>query len=181
MKKTNTKASSLRSIMVILLLLAIGLSAVGFYYAQVWLNDFAISVGQVVAKSTANSTSSQGISQLQSIMSSKQTVIDKLNVFTVSSHDYQSQALDDLNKYAANNEISISDFNVTSPAAAAINVKNITIKLTNPVQISSLIKFLKSIETNLPKMQITEITIKDNSSKTGTVNVDPLTIEVYTK
>ena len=181
MKKTNTKASSLRSIMVMLLFLAIGLSAVGFYYAQVWLNDFAISVGQVVAKSTTNSTSPQGISQLQSTMSSKQTVIDKLNAFTVSSQDYQSQAISDLNKYAANNEISISDFNVASTTATAINVKNITIKLANPVQISSLIKFLKSIETNLPKMQITEITIKDNSSKAGTVNVDPLIIEVYTK
>ena len=175
------KASSLRSFMVVFLFLAISLSAYGFYLAQGQLNDFAISVGQVVSKSTASSTSSQGISQLQAALSEKQTAIDKTNAFTISSQDYQSQAISDLTKYATNTGVLISDYNVSSPTTTDAKLSYITIKFSNPVQTSSLIKFLKLIETNLPKMQVSGITLRDNPSKVGTVNVDPLTIGVYTK
>ena len=181
MKKSNMKASSLRSIMVVFLLLTIGLSTYGFYLAQCWLNDFAISVGQAVSKSTASSTSSQGISQLQAALSERQTAIDKTNAFTISSQDYQTQAFNDLTKYALNTGVLISDYNVPNPTTTDAKLSYITIKFNNPVQTSSLIKFLKLIETNLPKMQVSGITLRDNPSTIGTVNVDPLTIGVYTK
>lgn len=181
MKKSNMKASSLRSIMVVFLLLAIGLSAYGFYLTQGQLNDFAISVGQVVSKSTASSTSSQGISQLQTALSERQTTIDKTNAFTVSSQDYQTQAFNDLTKYATDAGVLISDYNVSTTTTTDARLSYVTIKFNNPVQTSSLIKFLKLIETNLPKMQVSGITLTDNPSTVGTVNVDPLTIGVYTK
>ena len=180
MKKSNMKASSLRSIMIVFLLLAVGLSAYGFYLAQGWLNNFAIA-SQVVSKSTASSTSSQGISQLQAALSERQTAIDKTNAFTVSSQDYHSQAISDLTKYAVSTGVLISDYNAPNPITTDTKLSYITIKFNNPVQTSNLIKFLKLIETNLPKMQISGITLRDNPSTIGTVNVDPLTIEVYTK
>lgn len=189
MKKTTLKASTLRSIMIVTIFITIGLLGYGFYYAQNWLNTYAVSVGEIVAKSTAKSTSSQGIAELQTEIGARQSAVSKASGITVSSSDYQSQIIGDLTKYALNNGILITDYDVANPAIADIKIQPIsgvsssyiTITFGNPVPMTGLIKFLKSIETNLPKMQLTGISLKDNPSLAGTVNVDPITIEVYTK
>jgi hypothetical protein len=189
MSKANTKAASLRTMMVVLIVIIIGLSAFGFYLAQDQLNTLAISTGQTIAKSTDGSISSQGIANLKEEMVKKQVVISKASNITVPSQDYQSQIIADLTKYATNNGLLITDYNVSNStitglkASTTNGVKSnyITITLGNPVPMIGLIKFLKSIESNLPKMQLTGITLKDNPALSGTVNIDPLTIEVFTK
>lgn len=189
MKKTKLKATSLRSMMIAAIIITIGLAAGGFYFAQDWLNTFAISVGQTIAQSTNGSNTSQGIQNLKEEMAQKQVVAGKASSITISSQDYQSQAISDLNKYAANTGISITDYNVAAPATAestlpAINgvrINYITITLGSPIPMTSLIQFLKSIETNLPKMQLAGIKVNQVQGSSNNVSVDPLTIEVYTK
>lgn len=186
MKKTKLKATSLKSMMVAAIIITIGLAAGGFYFAQDWLSTFAISVGQTIAQSTNGSNTSQGIQNLKEEMAQKQVVAGKASSITISSQDYQSQAISDLNKYAANTGISITKAapataESTLPAINGVRINYITITLGSPIPMTSLIQFLKSIETNLPKMQLAGIKVNQVQDSSNNVSVDPLTIEVYTK
>lgn len=190
MKKNKMKATTLRTTMTIIIIIVIGLSAFGFYYLQGKLNTYAVSVGQTVSESTAGGGSStQTIKKIQANIADIQAIADKSASITASSLDYQNQMITDLNKYASNNGISIIDYNFSQPTTTSkssgltggTGTSFITITLSNPISYTGLIKFLESIETNLPKMQLTGITITHDQNTSGTVTVTPLTIEVYTK
>jgi len=190
MKKNGMKATTLRTTMVIIIIITIGIATFGFYYFQGKLNTYAISVGQTVSESTAGSSSNaQTIKKIQADIAATQAIADKSASITASSLDYQNQTIADLNKYASNTGISIIDYNFsqsattakTSSLAGGIGTSFITITLGNPISYTNLIKFLESIETNLPKMQLTGINISHDQNNSDTITVQPLTIEVYTK
>lgn len=188
MKNTKSKSKSLRLVLSILIVIVIGLLTLGFYFAQDWLSTFAHSVGQTMAKSTISVTGAQSLTELQQTLDDKEYIITKLDHLIAPSQNYQSQIIDDLSKYATTNGITITDYNVASPAITntttsstiGVGLSYITITIGNPVQMASLIKFFKLIETNLPKMQLTGINISGETSSTM-VTVDDLTIGVYTK
>lgn len=189
MKKSKMKATSLRSSMIVIIVIVIALSTVGFYYAQSLLNTFATSVGQVVSKSTAGGGNAHELVVIQEEIAENQAVADKAGLLLVPSQDYQGQIISDLNKYATNTGISITDYKVPktaitgakAPVILGVGINYLTITLANPVPIASLIQFFKSIETNIPKIQLTGISITQNQGSSINVTVDPITIEVFTK
>jgi len=188
MKNNRSKAKSLRIALSTLVFIAIGLSAMGFYFAQDWLGTYAQTVGQTMAKSTINVTGAQGLSELLQALNDKQYIVTKLDNLIAPAQNYQSQIINDLSKYAATSGVTITDYNVSTPKTAStatssisgLGISYVTITLSNPMQITSLIKFLKLIETNLPKMQLSGISISGEASNTA-ITVEPLTIGVYTK
>lgn len=188
MKNPKSKARNLRIVLSTFVFIAIGLSALGFYFAQDWLGTYAKSVGQTMAKSTINVTGAQGLAELLQALNDKQLIVTKLDSFLSPAQNYQSQIINDLSKYAANSGVTITDYNVSSPNTAStatstisgVGISYVTITLSNPMQITSFIKFLKLIETNLPKMQLSGISISGETSSTA-VTVNTLTIGVYTK
>ena len=125
------------------------------------------------------------------------------------SYQYQDQIIADLNAYAQASGVVIENFtfnneNVddgsadaaaapppevtgeegaveqsTTPAGLKSTTASITIK--NPVEYIRIMNFINSIEQNLTKMQVSGISIaKSSDDPSGrTVNINPLTIEVY--
>lgn len=184
MKKSKMKATSLRTIMIVTIIMTIILAGIGFYYAQNYLSNFATSVTPTISKSTAGNNNPQAIKRIQEEITKAQTAIDKSNNITSTLTDYQNQIVKDLNKYASNNNMSISDYKFATPAkvpglANSIQSNTITITLGNPIAFTDLMQFFKSIETNLPKMQITGVNLTRDPSQKDTVTVDPLIIETY--
>jgi hypothetical protein len=175
--------------MIVIIVLFIGSSAFGFYYVQDKLNTFATSVGQTIAESVVGGTNTQAITKLQAKITEIQPAADKANTLTTSSQDYQNQMVKDLNKYAANTGITITDYNFTVQAPAGAKSASIggagtgfiTISLGNPIPFANLMKFLKSIESNIPKMQISGINLSRSQSPANSVTVEALTIAVYTR
>lgn len=189
MKKSHIKATSLRSAMSAVVFIIIILSSVGFYYAQDWLNQLAIEIGSTVSESTAGSDD-QALKQLQDDIARNQISANKANNIIAPSHNYQSLIVEDLNKYASSTGVSIASYKWdqsvpagTSALAAIDGVSSgfITITLDNPVTFTNLIQFIKAIESNLPKMQITGISLSRDSNSANAVTVEPITIGVYTK
>lgn len=184
MKKSKMKATSLRTIMIAAIIITIILAGVGFYYAQSYLGNFATSITPTISKSTAGNNNPQAIKIIQEEIAKSQTAIDKSNNITSTLADYQNQIAKDLNKYASNNNIVISDYKLSTPIKAlglADNIQSstITITLSNPIAFSDLMKFFKSVETNIPKMQITGVNLTRDSGQKDAVKVDPLIIETY--
>ena len=174
MKKSGQQASSLRIILAILIVLIFLGSIVEFYFAKQYITDAAIKYNQSTA--ATNSTSYRSAAKkLQNDITQYQPVADKATTVFVSSQDYQSKMIGDLKKYAANDNITISNYTFDKTAAS------VNVVIANPVKFTNLIKFIKEIETNTPKMQLNGIDISSVQNNNGYVTVKPLTIKAYTK
>lgn len=186
MKKSKMKSTTLRTLMSAIVVITILLAAVGFYYAQDYLRTFAVSISQTVSKSTEGNNNPQAITKLKEEIAEVQVAADKANNIATTVQDYQNQTVKDLNKYASNNGISITDYKFAplAPSNGLIGIAqtgSITITLSNPITFANLMKFFKSIETNIPKMQITGISLTRDPASKDKVTVEPLTIDLYVR
>lgn len=176
----------------------IGLSAVGFYFGQSWLRTLAVSVSHTIADSKVSGGDVQSLKRLQADLSTRQGIVNKANSIMASSQNYQNQTIQDLDKYATDTGISISNYNFTQPAVAtapttatsasaptaapAAGSNSITVTLTSPLAYTKLLKFMTAIESNLPKMQVSSINLgRVTGSDRDSVRTEQLTIEVYTQ
>lgn len=188
MNKFHFIATSLHKILIISLLLIICLIIGGFYYAQIWLKDIAVNSKSNSSQSTT-SYGSTSQAQLQTELSSQKVAVDKAAGIVISSQDYQNKIKQDLDKYALDTGVTITDYGPTQPDSTGSiatpinglqsNYVKVTIK--NPIPYTNLIKFIKAIETNIPKMELTGISLSHSENSGDSVMVKPLIIEVYTK
>jgi hypothetical protein len=107
-----------------------------------------------------------------------------------SSYQYQDQIVNDINAYAGRAGVKVLgyDFKATSTQSAAKNapkssVKTIaaTLTLAGPMEFERLLKFLKAIEQNLTKMQVTSIDISKDDKNPKLVNDPNIGVEIYVK
>jgi hypothetical protein len=170
MKESRMKATSLRTVLIIAIVAIIGLSATGFYFALGFLSSLETKVDNTTTTTIATSNSN-----------------DKTNNIIASSKDFKNQITQDINKYASNANISIDnidfeqsiDATKSLPPISGLQSKHATVTFKNPVVFTNLIQFLKSVENNLPKMQLTGIDITRTTGSNDSVTVKPLTIEFY--
>ena len=200
MKHSGMTASKLRVILSVIVILLIGLSAVGFYFGQSWLRTLAVSVSHTIADSKGSGGNVQSLKKLQADLSTRQGIVDKANSIKASSQNYQNQTIQDLDKYAAVTGISISNYSFaptaavaapaagtgaaagTAPSAPATGSTSVTVTLTSPLAYTKLLKFMSAIESNLPKMQVSSINLgRVTGSDSDSVRTEQLTIEVYTQ
>lgn len=189
MKKSNVKATTLRTAMSFIVFIMIGSAIVGFYYAQDWLSKFANEVSSITTtESTKNEDNAQALNQLKNEIAANQTAASKAASIIASTQNYKSQVTQDLDKYASNTGISITDYNFEKPATVktplsinGVQQNYVTITLKNPIPFTNLLKFIKSIESNIPKMQLTGINLSRASNSDNDVTAEPLVIEVYTR
>jgi len=162
----------------------------GFYFAQNWLNNYATDLDSTTPKSASSSNSPKQLAQLKDELSKQSVAVDKANSFILSSQDYQSQIMKDLNAYASSTGVTLEKHTLTPqpPATVAkvslpggLQSNYMTITLGSPVSYIKLIKFLRAIETNIPKIRLTGVSISHTTGPDDSVSVEPLIIEVYTR
>lgn len=194
MKQSAMTASKLRVILSVMVVILIGLSAVGFYFGQDKLRTLAVSVSHRIADSKVSSGDAQSMKKLQADLATRQGIAAKANSIMASSQNYQSQAIKDLDKYAADANIVISNYSFAQPnataaakggatsSAPATGSTSVTVTLTSPLAYTKLLKFMTAIESNLPKMQVSSINLgRVAGGDRDAVKTDQLTIEVYTQ
>jgi hypothetical protein len=190
MSKYSFKPSTLRNMMKSLIIVMIGLSAFGFYYVQGELSTLATSIGDTISQTKLSGADSQIVETFKQEIAEAQQAADKASLLTTSVQNHQSQSITkDLDKYAADTNIKITGYDYTQPTNLSapkltdgIVASYLTITLTNPVPFTNFMQFLRLIESNTPKMQITGISLKHSpGSPADTVTVEPLIIEIYTR
>lgn len=181
------KASSLKTLLIISIALTIVASIVGFYFAQNYLKQLA---NEKIPQATSYTPNNIDTTSIKSEIAKYQDVTNRANSFYVTSQNYQSQISNDIKSYGSVSGVQIDNLefsptdnkNLKSGASSIVsNLNSVTITVVNPVQFTKLIKFIKGIETNLPKMQISDISISRNSSNKNNVNVEPITVEYYVR
>lgn len=180
MKNSKLTAVSLRGILATMIVLMIALAGVGFYFAQTWLRDYSKTVGQAVADSISTGNDIQNLQKLQGELEERQDTIAKASNLITSTQTYQSQSIQDLKTYAAISGVAISNFSFTTigATASASSGSGVTVTLSSPVPYTSLLKFLTLVEGNIPKMQVSSMSLGRIAGSADSVKIDTITIEV---
>lgn len=198
-KKMNavTVRNALSALMVIIVIGA----AAGFYFGLQIIKDYALDVSHTVSDANASGQNIQKLSVLKTQLTERKTLVTKANQLFATQDTYQLQSLKDIQKYASEAGITITntDFNTaaastpptaTGTAAAPTPAKvvpatsghSLVVTLQSPVSYAKFIQFLDSIEGNLPKMQITSVGISRPENASGDlVTIDKITITVATR
>lgn len=205
-KLTPTK---LRIILIITMTLLLAAAIAGFYFGQKTLSAYATEVSTKVAEAENSKDSVNQLQKLESELERLSSVRERTKSIVAESRSYlyQDQIIADLNNYANQAGISISQFNFQTEAAAtgaapaapatpdansssppptttsptpAVKSTTVSITLNTPIKYENLIKFIRSIEQNLTKMQISGISLNPGEDA-ETISTDSLNIEVYIK
>jgi len=190
MKNESKKfsATTMRNILAFLLVLILVGAAAGFYFGLQIVKAYAIDVSHTVADSNASGTNIEELSVLKQELSERETLVTKANQLFATQDNYQLQSLKDIQKYASEAGITISDTEFDKEAANSAsaspgtNGHSVVVTLQNPVSYAKFIQFLDAIEGNLPKMQITGVGITRPTTASGDQIVsDKITITVAAK
>jgi hypothetical protein len=174
-----------------------------FYFADRQLKTVAVTTSHATIDADASQNNVKTLQNIQRQLENDKDIIAQANsiVADSQSYQYQDQIVSDLNKYGKAAGISITniDFSAGSASAGATNkaptstttpeaatpsgVKTTSVAVTmeNPIGYSSFLKFLRSIEDNLTKMQVKSISLSKGTGTGDQISSDVLTIQVYVR
>lgn len=191
-KEKQLKATSLRTFLIISIFLLLTISVVGFYFTQNYLRELAVKNLPQDTNTTATNTTTSDTEAIQAEVAKYQDIGNKSSSFFASSQTHQNQITNDIKSYASVSGININNLSFdqstssnsdsrSTSSSGGLNSKNVIITIENPVQFTKLMKFIKGIESNLPKMQVSNISITPSSSSKEAVSVEPITIDYYVR
>lgn len=183
-------ATSLRLALSLSLFVIIVAAIGGVYVSGSWLRSFAVEVSHASADAQASHATITTLQQIQEDLTANREVIERANniVADSQSYQYQDEIIEDLNGYAAAAGVTVTNFNfniedeaspdsTSTSAPTGLKSTIVSVSLQNPVNYDNLLRFLYSIEQNLTKMQIANISLTKDIG--NDVNSEDLTIEVY--
>lgn len=175
-----SKAQSLQKFLTALLVLIVIAFAGSFYVSLQALRDYAIEVNHRLQDADASGQQIQELQTLKSQLSQSQTLVDKANSLFATADNYQSQILTDINNRASAAGVSVASTEFDG-SGANTSQRVVTVKLNEPVTYSRFIAFLSGIESNVPKMQVSSVTlghVAGGNSESVTVSDIKITISV---
>lgn len=204
MNKLHTmNASTLRIILSVMLFVIVIITGVLFYFGREQLSGVSTRVNQAVADADASAKSLDTYKRIETELKTNQSVVDRAKLLTAdfSQYQYQNQIILDLQTYARQTGVSVTsiDFGstaasgsaTTAPAApatgsasgTAASSKSVSITITpsNPVGYTNLLNFVHAIEQNLPKMQISKLSLTRDPTDSSKVSVSDISIQMYVK
>lgn len=178
--KQKSQATTTRNLLSFVLVIVILGSAAGFYYGLQVIKGYALEVTHTVADSNASTKNIDELERLKKQLADGQSLVSKADNLFSTPDSYQTQALKDISKYAGEAGVTISSIDsVGSSEGDSASSYSESITLQSPVSYAKLLKFLDAIEGNLPKMQITGITLaRPATVSSDQVATDKITITV---
>lgn len=175
--KKQFTPQSLRSLLSSLLVLFIVGGGALFYLGLGTVKEYAIKVDQRLADADASERQISELQTLKNQLSQSNSLIDKANQVFATPGSYQSQVLGDLKNYADAAGLSIT--NTTFGDKENTAAHTVTISFGNSVSYSRLITFLNNVEGNLPKLQVTSLSLgRSDSGNADTVKVENIKINI---
>jgi hypothetical protein len=180
MAAQSFKPQTLRAVLIILLVLVLSCGAGVFYLGLQKVDGIALEVNHSIADAEASKLRIDKLQVLKNQLSQSDALIAKANQVFASPDNYQSQAITDVQKYAQASGVSITKTEFSAPVAGTN--PTMTVSIASPVSYDDLIQFLNSVESNIPKMQVTNIGINHiNGNNAGLVTVNDIKIMIATR
>lgn len=203
-KQTSLSATRLRLILSISLFAIALIGGVAFAFINGQLKSYAVDISHKVIDANSSRDNVQTLQRIQQELANDKDIIARTNSIVADSQSYvyQDQIVSDLNKYANAAGITITnmDFSASTggtgstntsaptpttnktatPAPSGVKSVSVSVTLKNPVGYENFLRFIRSIEDNLTKMQIQKVSLSKGTSGND-ISSDVLTIQVYTK
>jgi len=190
MKNSDIRANTLKRIMMVIITIMVLGSGLGFYCAQNWLKDLTIETNALMAKAYKNDSKSKNNiapvtdNQIVSLANKTMEIISQPT-------NFEQKITADLTKYAQESGVTLVSITLVPdnqnsqegkpPLANGVISKKFTINIGSPAPFNGLLKFAKAIETNSPKIQITNMNLSNIRANRDSVTIEPITIEVYVR
>lgn len=169
--------------------LIIGIGASG-YFLHTSLIAKVVAIDHKKIDSDINETALLNARRLSRILEQHHDSMDRASAIVADTkhYEYQNQIVSDITSYAAESRITILGFDFIDPAANAkkssassAGVKSVvaSISLASPVPYNNYLHFLRLIERNLTKMQVTQLDLSNDPENAGSIGSPTVTIEVY--
>ncbi|HSW91458.1 MAG TPA: hypothetical protein VLG09_02335 [Candidatus Saccharimonadales bacterium] len=193
MNKRELTAATFRLILSASLVVITGIGITLFSLANDQLRSVATDVSHVVVDANASQDNLTTLEKIKKTLASEQDIVARTNqiVAESKSYEYQDQIVTDLNGYASKAGIAITNLDFSAGAAktpgataapvvtSGLHSTSVTVTIQNPVGYNQLLQFMKSLEQNLTKMQISKVSLSRGEG--GGVTSDAFAIEVYIK
>lgn len=171
-----------------LILLVIGTS-VGSWFMQSMLVAQVIETDHVKIDAELSQTELQRSQTLQAYLETNRTAIEKANaiVSETKTYQYQNQIVNDIESYANKAGIVVLGYSfpqgTTTTKTDPTGLKSVsaTLTLQTPVNYTSYLKFLKYIEQNVTKMQITNLSLAPDPNDSQNIKDTAITLKVYVR
>lgn len=203
MKLNNLTPVKLRLVLISALLLLIALGIAAFILGNRMLAGVAQSSQEAVAKAEASNSSLQNLIETERRLKELSSTVDRADKLVSESkrYLYQDQIIKDINAYANEAGLKITNITFTDAKTTAVSgaaapavggggaapggVKSTTatVTLDTPIKYKSMLTFIHLIEQSLFRMQVSQIGISKGNESDGPDSVvsDILTIEVYVR
>jgi flagellar basal body-associated protein FliL len=201
----------LRLILAVLLLLLTAATVGVFMVGYNQIKTHAQSAQEVAAKAQASQSSLENLRTTKKLLENNKTAVARADqlVSESKSYVYQDQIINDINRFASEAGLSITNITFTdakttqvsaptttatggatpptlsTATAAPAGVKSMTatVTLKNPVNYDNMLTFIHLLEESLFRVQISQIGLSRSTdeNKADGVSSDVLTIEVYVR
>lgn len=153
-----------------------------FYLGLNQIRSYALEVTHASEDASASGSMIEQLKTLQTQLAEAKALVDRADRIYSTDITYQSQAVKDLQKYASEAGVSITNTDFTQPETADPSYRVVKISLAQPVSYEHLLRFLQLIEGSLPKMQAEGISITRPLQPDGdAVGVNDITIRIAVK
>jgi hypothetical protein len=182
MKPGEINPKTLKTILLIIAFILLAAGIFGFYRAYGMISQLVLEKNTAVNKTQQLTTNNPDIADLND--AETKNLAEKANGLIYNAKNLKTQLSTDLYKYANDVGIDIKDISIQSDTLAdlpfgGVKSEQVTVTLGSPLHFTNLIKFLKAIETNTPKIQITNIELNNTNVNIGDVAIKPIIMEVY--
>lgn len=162
-------------------------AGVGCWQLQKILTSERLAADHASIDATISSSELQKAHNLQIYIGNHKEQIDKAAtvVAETKTYQYQNQIVADVNEFASIAGVTVLGFDfpvqTTAPTIKGVKTIQATVTLQNPVPYDNYLRFLKLIEQNLTKMQITDISITPDEKVFGRINNPTVGLQVYVR
>jgi len=190
-KSKGVKATSTRNLLSFLMFIVVLGSVAGFYFGLQTIKTYALDVSHTVSDANASGKNIEELGALKQALAEREALVAKANSLFATPNTYQSQVLKDLQKYAAAAGVTITNTefdkqatgdNTTTPVVTPANSHSVIVTIGSPASYAKLIAFLDALEGNVPKLQVTGVSLSRPSAPSGDlVATEKITITVATR
>lgn len=169
-------------------LLLIG-AGVGSWLMQGLLASQVTETDHAKIDADLSQTELQRAKTLQTYLENNKAAIEKANavVSETKTYQYQNQIVNDIESYASKAGVTIlgysfpQDTTAAKPDATGLKSVSATLTLQTPVSYVNYLRFLKYIEQNITKMQITSLSLAPDTADANNIKDTAITLKVYVR
>ena len=156
---------------------------------QSMLNGQVVETDHAKIDADLSRTELQRAKSLQSYLDQNKSAIEKTNsvVSDTKTYQYQNQIVNDIETYASKAGVIVLGYSFPQDTAAAkpdsTGLKSVSASLTlqTPLSYANYLRFLKYIEQNITKMQITNLGLTPDEDNANNIKSTSITLKVYVR